>query len=161
MNEVGHEVCGKSFANHCCRAPVLLVLTGIEILRHDLVSNPHLANHLVNRGLVRALDVGVRRESLLQISCDCNRALIDHHDEVLTSVEQEWIIVDVDLTQIWTDPVRIAELLLEELGCLDLFGVDVAAAGSRQKCELEVIFVTLCRVKANARNFPRRDIVIP
>ena len=161
MNEVGHEVGGKSFANHSCRAPVLLVLSGIEILRHDLVSNPHLANNLFNRGLVCALNISVRRNSLLQISRNCNGALIHHHDEVLTSIEQEWIIVDVDRTQIWTDPVRIAELFLEELGCLDLFGIDVAATSSWQKCELEVIFVTLCCVEAYARNFPRRDILVP
>ena len=76
-------------------------------------------------------------------------------------VKKERVVVDIELSQVWTDPIRVAELFVKKFISLDLFGVDFAAASSWQKGESEVIFVSNRRVKLDASDFPGLHVTVP
>ena len=161
LNKIGHQVCGKALSHHRSRSSILTVLFGIKILWHNLVCNSHLVDDWSNSIISCAFDVSVRGKSRLFISCNCHRALVYNHDKVLALVKQERVVVDIELSQVWTDPIWVAELFFKKLIGLDLFGVDIAAASTWQKGESEVIFVTDRRVKLDASDFPGLYVTIP
>ena len=102
-----------------------MVLIDVEVCRHHLVVDRKVACNLRAVFVAAACDqltvrVSVGRYVLICISCLGNFALVYDHDKGSACVIVVWVILNCDVSRVWTDPLIIVVI---ELGAEKFFAL--------------------------------------
>ena len=127
-------------------------------MAHDLISDTEHTDIFFNSSSVGALHIREWFNFSICIGLDSDWTLVDHHDEVLASVEQERIVEDIDVANVWAEPLLFAKLDLVQLDGLHLFSVHVSAPCSWEPLSPEPILVPDGCIELDAGNLPGVNI---
>ena len=79
-------------------------------MAHDFISDAEHTDIFFNSSSVSTLHIRERFNFSICIGLDCDWTLVDHHDEVLPSVEQERIVEDFNVANVWAEPLLFGKL---------------------------------------------------
>lgn len=79
-------------------------------MAHDLISDAEHTDIFFNGSSGGTLHIREWFNFSICIGLYCDCTLVDHHDEVLPSVEQERIVENLNVANVWAEPLLFGKL---------------------------------------------------